>query len=205
MMARAQRGHMLSSIVVGVDPGFAALGLAAVDITPGVERIIEASVIRTEKSHRKLDVRASDDNVRRATELSAGMCVFCSRFRPIALACEAQSWPRNAGSSAKVGIAWGVVAAVGYRFGIPIVQVSPQQLKHAVVGKKTASKDEVIEAIERRFPAVSWPTPTSIIEHAADAVAAVIACSDSQAIRMAIHLARRERDQTACSPLDMDF
>jgi Holliday junction resolvasome RuvABC endonuclease subunit len=175
-------------IVLGIDPGFATCGLAAVDVTPGAERVVELQVVRTEKSKRKLDVRASDDNVRRASELEAALSVCCSRHRPVALACD---WPRDATTSAKVGIAWGVVVAVAHRFAIPIVQASPQaqrRIKQALCGSKTATKDDVILAIEQRFPGVQWPEPPSLREHAADAAAAVLACMDSSALQMARRL-----------------
>lgn len=172
-------------IVLGIDPGFALLGMAAVDVTPDHERVVATAVLRTEKSARKLDVRASDDNVRRGLELARGLCIFCSTHRPVAFACEAQSWPRNAGSSAKVGLAWGVVIGVAYRFQVPIVQASPQQIKKVLCGRKDASKEDVIAAVEDRFPGVEWPSPASVVEHAADAVGAVLACTDSPTIQMA--------------------
>lgn len=176
-------------IVLGLDPGFAALGLAAVDLTPGAERVERAWVVRTEKAARKVEVRASDDNVRRARQLAAELERAVVEWGPVALAAEAQSWPRNAGASAKVGIAWGVVAALAERHGLPLVQASPQDVKRAVAGAKTASKGEVAAAVEARFPEVEWPRQASLVEHAADAVAVVLACLDSPVLQLARRLA----------------
>jgi len=175
-------------IVLGLDPGFAALGLAAVDLTPGAERVHRAWVVRTEKAARKVEVRASDDNVRRAREIAAELERAAVEWDPVALVAEAQSWPRNAGASAKVGIAWGLVAALAERHGLPLVQASPQDVKRATCGAKTASKAEVIAAIEARFPDVVWPRQATLVEHAADAVAVVLACLDSPVLAMARRL-----------------
>jgi crossover junction endodeoxyribonuclease RuvC len=184
-------------IVLGIDPGFASLGMAAVDVTADSERIVELAVVRTEKSHRKLEVRASDDNVRRAVQLTKGLCRFVDKHNPVAIAVEAQSWPRNAGSSAKVGIAWGVVAATASWYGLAVVQTSPQALKKAVCGPKTATKEDVIAAIEERFPDIEWPKPKGVVEHAADAIGAVLACLDSSVLQMARKLGGRRKEPTS--------
>lgn len=165
-------------IVLGIDPAaLATLSLAPVNVTPGAGRVVRSWVVRTEKRSRKLAVRASGDNVRRARHLAQEL--------EVALACEAQSWPRNAGASAKVALASGVVCGLAELHGLPLVQASPQDVKRAVCGVKTASKDDVIGAIERRFPDVEWPKPNSVIEHTADAVASVVACLDAEARRLA--------------------
>ena len=65
----------------------------------------------------------------------------------------------------------------------------PQDVKRAVTGSKTASKDDVIAAIEVRFPDVEWPKQTTLWEHAADSVGVVLACLDSPALQMARRLA----------------
>jgi crossover junction endodeoxyribonuclease RuvC len=184
-------------IVLGIDPGFAALGLAAVDVTIGEERIVTLAVVRTEKSARKLDVRASDDNMRRACELSVAISDFVARHRPVAIATEGQSWSRDAGVSAKIGMAWGVVAAIASRNGLAVVQASPQRIKNVICRSKTASKDDVILAIEERFPDIEWPKPKGVVEHAADAIGAVLACLDSPVLQMARKLDGRRKEPTS--------
>lgn len=82
-------------------------------------------VARTEKANCKLDVRASDDNARRARELARALHLAVAEHGPLANAAEAQFWPRNAGATAKVGMARGVLAAVAEQHGLPLVQASP--------------------------------------------------------------------------------
>lgn len=87
----------MASLLLGIDPGFAALGLARVELLAAGERVLNLAVIRTEASAQKREVRASDDNLRRARELAAALDAQVTP-EVVALAVEAQSWPRNAGS-----------------------------------------------------------------------------------------------------------
>ena len=183
-------------IVLGVDPGFAALGLAAVEIGAGAPQPRAAWVERTEPSPRKRAVRASEDNVRRAQELANALERAIAEWQPVALAAETMSWPRNAGAVAKVALAWGAVCACASRHALPVVQASPQDVKRALVGRKSASKEEVIAEVERRFPELELPEARTLQEHAADATAVVLACLDSPVLGMARQLASRVQAAT---------
>lgn len=175
-------------VVLGVDPGFASLGLAAVELLPVGDRVLRCWVVRTEQSSKKRTVRASEDNVRRAQELALALEQAVEAFRPCAIAAETMSWPRNAGAAAKVALGWGVLCAVAHRHCLPLLQASPQDVKRAVCGSKTASKDEVIAAVELRWPDVCLPPQKTLQEHAADACAVVVACLDAPALQMARRL-----------------
>jgi crossover junction endodeoxyribonuclease RuvC len=176
-------------IVLGIDSGLAACGLAAVRLLPAGEQLVEIQVFTSKPSDRKVGVRAADDVARRARELAVVMGLALEQYRPVALAIESPSWPRNAGSAAKMGIAFGVAFGMAERFGLPLVQATPMDVKLAVTGRKTASKDEVILAVETRFPGIEWPRQTTLWEHGADAVGVVLACLNSEPLRMARRLA----------------
>ena len=175
-------------VVIGIDGGFASMGLAVIDLTSDGEQLRRTWVVRTEKSARKLGVRSGDDSSRRARELAYEVDQAIVSYQTGAIAIESPSWPRNAGVAAKMGIAFGVVFGLAEKHRLPLVMASPQAVKQAVCGRKDASKDDVILAIERRFPAVEWPTQSTLREHAADAIAVVLACLDSDALRMARRL-----------------
>lgn len=172
-------------IVLGIDGGFASLGLALVELHPTAEVLRDAWVVRTEKSAAKLGVRSADDTARRAREIAHHVGLAIVTHQPVAIAVESPSWPRNAGVAAKMGVAFGVLFALAERHQLPLVMASPQAVKQALCGSKTASKDEVIAEVERRFPNITWPSQTKSWEHAADAVGVVVACLDSDALRMA--------------------
>ncbi len=180
-------------LLLGIDPGFSKFGVAAVELG-ATDRLLWAMTLTTEASPKKRAVLASDDNVRRARELTCGLQKLVALHKPEALCVESQSWPRNAGSSAKVGIAWGVIVAVAVAYSVPIVQASPQQVKKALTGKRNASKEEVQRGVEAYFGGlIDWPTRKEDVEHAADAAAAVIACMPSETIQMARRMPPRAK------------
>ena len=147
------------------------------------EMVLELAVIRTEPSSKKRGVRATDDNVERARLLARELDARLFAETPAAICVEAQSWPRNASAAIKVGIAWGVIVSASEAWGIPMLQVTPMGLKKAVTGSKTATKQEVQRALERRWPGeIHWP---AYREHAADALGAIVACLDDDLLRMA--------------------
>jgi Holliday junction resolvasome RuvABC endonuclease subunit len=175
-------------IVLGIDGGFASLGLSVVDLQPDHERLLDVWVVRTEKSAKKLGVRSGDDSIRRARELAHHVGLAITSHQPGAIALESPSWPRNAGVAAKMGMAFGVIAGLAEKHRLPLVMASPMDVKLAVARSKTATKEDVIAAIERRYPSVTWPSQKTLWEHAADAIGVVIACLDSDALRMARRL-----------------
>ena len=105
-----------------IAPGFAALGLARVELAPGGERVAALEVVRTAPSKRQVesgwtppwsccrDGGPPHDNARRVRELAVALA---ARIGPatVALCCEGQSWPRNASSAVKVALCGGVVYA----------------------------------------------------------------------------------------------
>lgn len=174
----------MGAIVFGLDPGLATLGLAVVELVPGGERVLSLAVFRSQKSKRKIP--QSEDRVRRCQELTTWLTAVINVQRPAVICTEAQSWPRNASATAMIGMAWGVIAALAEIHGFGIVQASPQEIKKAVAGNKQASKAEILQALELAYPlAPSWPTPASVAEHAADALAAIVACLNTPVIKMA--------------------
>lgn len=171
--------------LLGVDPGMANMGLCLVALHRTHEEPIEFRILRTEKSAKKSAIYASADNDRRCRELVAGLeDIFDDAI--LAICAESQSWPRNAANSAKVGMAWGVLSAVAEISRIPILQASPQAIKKRLTGKKTATKEMVQIALVERYPDMPpWPKQKTLIEHAADALGAVVACLDSDLVTMA--------------------
>lgn len=173
-------------IVLGLDPGFRDLGFAAIEFTRDGERPVAAGVIRTKKSTKKQNVLATEDNVRCGRELGEQLEMILAALSPVLVCTESQSWPRNAGASAKVGIAWGVV--INATRSLPMAQASPQEIKRIVVGAKNASKADVELEVARRWnlsPLLEGVTESKR-NHAYDAAGAVIACMESDVFR-ALH------------------
>lgn len=177
-------------LVLGIDPGFASIGIALVRLLPESEEIEYLGLIRTEKSSAKRKVLAADDNFQRSRLISRRLIELMDRG--VSLVCaESMSFPRNASAAAKMSLCWGALAALAELRQLPVVQASPSEIKKKVCGEKTASKEDVEAAMVRRYGGgvekflnASGVTKTTR-EHPVDALAAVVACLDSEVVRMA--------------------
>jgi crossover junction endodeoxyribonuclease RuvC len=179
-------------IVLGIDPSFCATGLAAIGLSPTGERILETGVIRTAPQHKKRHILVGDDDARRVTEIAQGIDAWIRKYAPVAIVVEAPAGSKHARAARALALSVGTVITTAVLRGIPLVQVQPLDVKRAVCGRKNAAKEEMIAAVEQRFPEVKWPSPASVVEHAADAIGAVLAGEDSPVIQMARKLAQEK-------------
>lgn len=195
--------------LVGFDPGFAALGYAVCvcDRTPEGQRrfrVMRMGLLRTEKSDAKRGVRAVDDNFRRTREIAVGVervlrvgtphAGVSLGLAPARVVCaEAMSFPRSSSVAAKVAMTWGVIATLVTLRELAVVQATPQEVKKALCAQTKASKEDVRAAIEKRFGADlsgriydadgAVMTRRDRFEHPYDALAAAVACLDSEVVQ----------------------
>lgn len=189
----------MSFPVLGLDPGFANIGYALVLFdAEQSERPVAMGVFRTAKSSAKANVLASGDNLRRAREIYVFLRSLLrdGPHGPVRAICaETMSFPRSSSVAAKMSMCWGVVAALSAEFDLPVLQASPQGLKKQVSGKKTTSKTGVQKALDKRFGAANLRAlvqdlPASVLEHPYDALGAVVACEDSEVLRLARRMSK---------------
>lgn len=174
---------------VGIDAAFANMGFARVLVCSETEKITCQDLIlaSTEAEQQKV-VRKSSDRLRRGAELRAAMLTACDGA--VFAFVEVPSGTQSAAAAFGLGIAVGILAGCP----IPIIEVSPMEVKEAVAGKRVkqgASKAEVIAWAEARWPAAPWLRAkhkakakgvtlpagrlTADNEHLADALASVVA------------------------------
>jgi crossover junction endodeoxyribonuclease RuvC len=183
-------------IALGIDTGLANLGWALIECKPAGQRVLGVGVITTKKSDRKRNVLASADNMRRVREQTRALLAIRAgsiTFDSVDVICtESQSWPRSASSSAKIGMSWGIIGSIAEQLGLPLTEASPQQIKLAVAGSKTASKADLMAALatkpgfKARLATLLNSYPKGKHEHAVDACGAVIACQTSDVVRALI-------------------
>lgn len=179
--------------IAGFDPSFANLGIARAnlnldDMSLVVERV---SLVQTEPDKSKA-VRKNSDDLRRALLLKEAIVEACEGVS-FAIA-EIPFGSQSARSAWTLGIAVGVMTAVT----VPLIQVSPAEVKLATVGTKTASKGEMIEWVTSRHPSAEWLTRKykgniEMIdknEHMADAVAAIYAGLNTNQFKQSIAMMR---------------
>jgi len=176
--------------VLGCDPGLASFGVAIIELDAVSERLLSAGVVRTKPSAKKHKVLASDDTLRRAKEIYRKLDELVRGYNVRAIAAESMSYPRIGNQMMvkqiqQLGVAWGILAGLSCAHGLAVVQCSPQALKKALCDTSTASKVDVQLAIASRFGCVFDGMNKGDLEHAADAIGAVLACLDSDVLTYA--------------------
>jgi len=182
--------------LIGIDPGLAACGVAIVDITSVTPRVITLNVVRTAPSAKKRRLRSADDLGDRVRGIATVLRARLEEHRDLVAICvEAAVIPVVGGRMrAKpsiliaLGRVRGLLDAFAVERGLPIIEETAQTLKLLTAGRRDASKADVQAALELRFPEVKalWPTQKTLIEHAADALAAVVAGLESDVVRAAL-------------------
>lgn len=190
-------------VILGLDPGFASFGWALMRLGPTREEdaVTDVGVWRTAKADKKRRVRDTDDNVERARGLSRLLADLVQKrgHHLTAVAIEQVSFVRSASTMAKIGMAHGLTIYAVEALGLPMMGCTPQELKLAVCGRRDASKDEIRNALRTRYlvagaehgalAVLDDEVPRGQQEHPYDALGAIVACLESEPIRMARRLA----------------
>lgn len=173
--------------VLGLDPSMSNFGIAkaTLDLDTMKFTVDALHVVQTEpekdKKVRKV-VRKNSEDLERAQLLHKGaMEAVEGHF--IAFV-EVPVGSQSSRAMASYGVSLGVIAAVAN--AMPVVQVTPTEVKMAGCGIKTATKGEMIEAMVAKYPDAPWPRYTQNgkgfkkgdihageAEHLADALAAI--------------------------------
>ncbi len=166
-------------IVLGIDPGTAALGYGIIERTGGRLRSVDYGCLETAPELPLAErLEAVHDLVTDMIEL----------HHPDLVAVERLFFTRNAQTAFAVGQARGVVLLAAAQHGIPVREATPNEVKVATAGHGRATKDQVQRMVQAVLGTVELPTP----DDAADALA------------VAICVANRERsvDRTTVGLLD---
>lgn len=132
-------------------------------------------LIQTTKSKNK-QIRASSDLIERSRTVLRGVQEIVSEINPHICFAETPSGSQNASGAKSYAISCMIIAALNP----PAIEITPIELKVKTVGKKTASKDEIIKWVDERFPGVlevkrNGEINKGKMEHVADAICATIA------------------------------
>jgi crossover junction endodeoxyribonuclease RuvC len=154
---------MFDSVVLGVDPGTAAVGLAVVGSSNARPSVRWSATVRTPAGLSGADrLRRIHDAVRQAI----------SEHRPQAMAIERLMWGRNTQSAMDVSRATGVVLLAAAQAGLAVEEYPPLQVKMAVTGVGNAPKEAVRRSLTRVFGIDGVPGPSE--PDAIDAVAVAV-------------------------------
>lgn len=130
--------QVFDSVVLGVDPGVSAMGLATVTRRDRGWELLACLTVRTPA---KL---AEAHRLRLIHEAVVGAIAV---HRPGAVAVERLAWNKNQVSALGVARATGVVLLAASQAGIPAEEYGPLEVKMAVTGQGNADKARVRDAL----------------------------------------------------------
>lgn len=147
--------------ILGVDPGFDRLGYGAVDLRGSDATWVMHGCVQTSKD---------DDYSLRLQQVRDGLRRVIEETRPDAVAVEELFFQSNAKTAMKVGMARGVVLLAIADAGLPLVEVTPNQVKQGLTGWGAADKKAMQQMIMMALKLREVPKP----DDAADALAIAI-------------------------------
>ena len=162
---------MFEPCVLGVDPGLAATGLAAVSETSGRAQVLWSETVRTPSGLAE---------AMRLRRLAEAVRDAIATHRPQAMAVEAVMWGQNKTSALSVARATGVVMLVAAEAGLDVEEYVPLEVKSAVTGQGSADKRQVHTALIRVHGLADVPSQPD----AADAVAVALCHLTQARLRM---------------------
>jgi crossover junction endodeoxyribonuclease RuvC len=173
-------------IILGIDPGTAALGYGVVERTGGRLRPVDFGCVTT---------IPSDPLPSRLLEIHGAVVDLIETHRPALVAVERLFFSRNAQTAFGVGQARGVVLLAAAQAGLPVREPTPSEVKSAVAGHGTADKEQVGRMVALILGLAAAPTP----DDAADALAVAIWAANRE--RPGERLTSTVLDRSAVAPL----
>ncbi|HKK94216.1 MAG TPA: crossover junction endodeoxyribonuclease RuvC [Longimicrobiales bacterium] len=148
--------------ILGIDPGTAITGFGVVERRSDRSvRLLECGVIRTSAGELLSD---------RIREVHDGVVDLIDRHRPHVMSVEDVFQGKNVRSALTLGHARGVIMLAGSLAGVAIAEYTPAEIKKAVVGRGSATKQQVGFMVMKQLRLKEAPTPAD----AADGVAAAL-------------------------------
>lgn len=180
--------------VLGIDPGYANLGFAAVNLMhPSGSSITEIQLVTTKPSPKKLRLAVADDDSRRLIEIEDHLLAFLDKHKPQIISIEDPPWGKSAKAVKCCALMWGAAHGIARNRGLPVVNISAKTIKKVVTGTETASKEDMLDALKAKHPTFKGWLDKKAVEHVADAVGAAIAARTHPvvyALLSAVSLAR---------------
>lgn len=156
-------------IILGIDPGYAIVGIGVLEYRNGKFRPIEYNAITT---------HASMATSMRLRIIYEEIAEYLDKYKPDAVSIEELFFNSNQKTAIAVAQARGVLVSQAAIRNIPIYEYTPLQIKQAVTGYGRADKNQVQQMVKLLLGLNAVPKP----DDAADAMAVAICHAHSSGI-----------------------
>lgn len=147
--------------ILGVDPGYAIVGVGTIDYEGNRFRVVDFGAITTE---------AGEDMFERLKAIYDEMTKLIEYVKPDVMAIEELFFQNNQKTAINVAQARGVLILAAKNYGIPVFEYTPLQVKQAVVGYGRAEKTQVQQMTKAILNLTEVPKP----DDTADALAIAV-------------------------------
>lgn len=161
-MPMVTRAKKISTFrILGIDPGFDRVGFGVIEQEGSESRWI---------FHACLQTKAGDDFMRRLQQVRDAVKKVIDVHAPHVVVVEQLFFSNNAKTAIKVGMARGVTLLAIADANLPLIELTPNQIKQGIAGWGGADKKQVQDMVKRLLKLKTIPKP----DDAADALAIAI-------------------------------
>ena len=125
--------------ILGIDPGMAIVGYSILDFDGKNIELLHSGSLQTKKGERESA---------RLLEIFNDMNYIVEKYRPDVCAIEKLFFFRNQTTVMPVAHARGVILTVLEKFGVPIFEYTPMEVKQILTGYGRADKKEVEQMVK---------------------------------------------------------
>ncbi len=147
--------------ILGIDPGMAIVGYSIVDYDGKNIELEHSGSIQTPKDERESA---------RLLEIFNDMTSIVEKYKPDVCAIEKLFFFRNQTTVMPVAHARGVILTVLEKFGIPIYEYTPMEVKQILTGYGRASKKEVEQMVKIALESEKLPKLDDTVDSIAIAI-----------------------------------
>ena len=148
-------------IIIGIDPGYAIVGIGVVEYVGNKFRTLEYNAITTP---------AGMPTVERLKKIYTEMTMYIDKYKPDAVAIEELFFNSNQKTAINVAQARGVLLVAVANKNVPISEYTPLQVKQSVTGYGRADKKQIKTIVKMILGLNVIPKP----DDAADSLALAI-------------------------------
>ena len=150
-------------IILGIDPGVARVGYGVLEANG--DRIVASS-------HGCIETAKTEMHGNRLVAVRQGMEALINRYNPAVIGLEKLFFEKNVKTALSVSEARGVLLLVAAERKIPVIEMTPLQVKQSITGNGRADKRQMQEMVKILLKLSVIPKP----DDAADALAIAMTC-----------------------------
>ncbi len=171
--------------ILGIDPGSRITGYGIIESDGNHSVYVTSGCIRMVEKELPQRLKVIFESLQKIVNM----------HRPDEISIEQVFMHKSAGSALKLGQARGAAICAGVNCSIPVSEYSARQIKQAVVGKGSATKEQVQHMVKTLLALSDTPQ-----EDAADALAAALCHSHSRQCASNILRMSAQQDKTGKKP-----